>query len=155
MNEPETREQPRPFQFTIGSLMILTAAVAGFFALATQAPLEVTLLVLAAFPHIFLLILSLRNQKYRKGITAINYSLINCCAFPAIMFNSNYFLGIDVKLGLVLLITSASILGSSLFSIVVQRNGTRFNMIAGDVGIRLSFVAFGLLLFIWYLASIM
>ena len=37
-NETEPPDQPRPFQFTIGSLVILTAAVAVFFALLTQAP---------------------------------------------------------------------------------------------------------------------
>lgn len=36
--EPDSEcDQLRPFQFTIGALMILTAAVAGFFALLTQA----------------------------------------------------------------------------------------------------------------------
>lgn len=69
ITEPEPPEQPRPFQFSIRSLMIFTAAVAGFFALATQAPVIFTVcyVLLASALGIF--------PKYWRGIFASNFFL--------------------------------------------------------------------------------
>lgn len=68
--EPDSEcDQPRPFQFTIGSLMILTAAVAVFFAIATQ----VGLVYAAVYLHFALTVLALKYQRGWKSITAINF----------------------------------------------------------------------------------
>jgi len=66
--EPETAkppDQPAPFQFSIAGLMILTAAVAGFFALLTQAPRPITVICV----YFFLLVVGMWMwPKYRRGI---------------------------------------------------------------------------------------
>ena len=80
MTNSPTTEPPEPtesdsevghHQFTIMSLMILTAAVAVFFAIATQ----VGLIYAAGYLHLVLVILTLKYRRGWKGITAINFLL--------------------------------------------------------------------------------
>jgi len=70
--EPETANPPdkprNPFQFTIGSLMILTAVVAFFFSISTQ----VGFVFAAIFLNFAITILALKHQLDWKVITAIN-----------------------------------------------------------------------------------
>jgi len=64
---PTTPAQPpdRPFQFTIGHMMILTAAVAGFLALATQTHIFVA----ATYAWVVLLLIAYWMSK--KGLNQL------------------------------------------------------------------------------------
>ena len=141
--EPEmAKPQPRPFQFTIGSLMILTAVVGGFFAIATQ----VGFIYAAGYFHFVLRVLTLKYRTSWKGILALNLSLINCYLLPALLIE--YFVS-DYFPSSIAIFWLTSCLSSLLFAIHVADAETRFNKITGGIGLGINLVIFviGLYLF--------
>ena len=58
---PESESpQKRPFQFSIGSLIIIMAEIAVLLAVATQASLDTALLVVPILIHLYFLVHTLR-----------------------------------------------------------------------------------------------
>jgi len=119
--EPETAkplDQPRPFQFSIWSMMVLTAVVAGFFAVVTQTDGFI------AFICIWF-ILSVagfwKPRKYWKGCLAMNILLLHGWVGP---LNSNLYSG---------LIRITIALGCFGFVAFIFVRGNRVDKVLGSV----------------------
>ena len=111
------------FQFTIKSLMILTAAVAVFFALLTQ----MDLVYAVGFVHLALFILSLRYRTRWKGIMAINWSILNFYVLPVFLDNS------ITELKDVIATLKLVAFGSLFFGIVLITRNDKFDSISGII----------------------
>lgn len=102
MNEMSVQPEPpaetktkQPFQFSIFSLMVVTAVVAGFFALGTQAPKEVVVITISVLAYLLIIFLHLRyntrmsdeGDKKSTGPRWIMYICLLWLAFFLIYLN--------------------------------------------------------------------
>jgi len=117
-------QQPESFQFSIKSLMAVTAVIAVFFALITQVEPFIPALVSFSLVHTLLLILSLLYPSRRNGFAAINYSMFNIFLLPVAALSI-----FDAVIGFYL--WTMSTLGIFWFAPRLLSNPIRFNRISG------------------------
>lgn len=150
---PESEpDQPRPFQFSIGSLIIIMAEIAVLLAVATQASLDTALLVVPILIHLYFLVHTLRNPKYWRGITALNITVFNC--FTLACYCALEFLGLNEYTFTALWLGSPFVyFGFYRFQIVPLASSERFNKDSAKVCLVLQIVYFVFLFLLFLTAS--
>ena len=140
--EPEMpKAQPRPFQFSIAGLMILTAVVAGLFALGTQ----VGFIYAVGLLHFILLILALIYRTCWKGIMAINFSVFNCYFLPLILA----FVFPDKSFVIIIwLIFFVASIGCGIF---IRSSGSRLDRISVSISLWVYLLFIGVIM--WFLRT--
>ena len=127
--------------------MMLTAAVASFLAVATQAPFGATVFFSIVFIHIFLIFLALSYPARRNSFLAINYSILNCFFVPTgilfLFLSSNFG---ETKLPLVLWF--ASIFVSVAFATGLLRKDSRFDKMSGGISLLINVLPFLIVMYL-------
>ena len=157
--EPKTPKAPPPFQFTIGSMILLTAVVAIYFALVTQAPDYLPENVAASLEHFtenpdalpvaitffylwfLILVVGFCNlRKYWKGFLAANIPFLQVliwqASYPITGIAEAYYSRYHLYLGLVCL---ALVLSGLYLVVLIFVRGNLVEKVVGGTSAVLHF----------------
>lgn len=146
MTNTSTNSEPpetRPSQFTIGSLMILTAGVGGFFALITQIPFDRNEETVITFLYVWLIVIIAgfwNLRKYWKGFLAANIPFLQVlvwqASYPITGIADVYYTRFHLYLSLVFL---ALVLAGLYLVVLIFVRGNQVEKVVGGASAVLHF----------------